>query len=94
MAKLFSIFHNTFESFFLISSMDIDTLNMYERLRDFHVPATLLDDIFSTENGTNIMRESWEQLKSDGLQEDEIAEAIAKLIIKEVDIPQGKSEEK
>ncbi len=66
--------------------MELDHLNMYERLRDFKVPSPILDEIFASSEMLNTLKESWELLRSDGLKEDEIAQEIARLIFKEVDI--------
>ncbi len=59
---------------------------MYERLRDFHVPIPILDELFSSEDMTKTLSESWEELKNDGMREDGIAENIAQLIFKELKI--------
>ena len=56
-------------------------MNMFQRLRDFNVPAIVLDEIFSNEKDLETMEKSWEELKSKGMQDDEIAEAISKIII-------------
>lgn len=59
---------------------------MYERLRDFHVPIPILDELFSSEDMTKTLSESWKELKNDGMREDGIAENIAQLIFKELKI--------
>lgn len=74
--------------------MEINQLNMYHRLRDFHVPVTILDEIFASENMIKILLESWELLQQDGIQEDEIAETIAQLVFKELDIDPADYKEK
>jgi hypothetical protein len=53
-------------------------------LRDFNVPAIVLDEIFSNEKDLETMEKSWEELKSKGMKDDEIAEAISKIIIDEL----------
>ena len=57
---------------------------MFQRLRDFNVPAIVLDEIFSNEKDLETMEKSWEELKSKGMKDDEIAEAISKIIIDEL----------
>ena len=57
---------------------------MFQRLRDFNVPAIVLDEIFSNEKDLETIEKSWEELKSKGMKDDEIAEAISKIIIDEL----------
>ena len=57
---------------------------MFQRLRDFNVPAVVLDEIFSSKKDLKTMEKSWEELKSKGMKDDEIAEAISKIIIDEL----------
>ena len=57
---------------------------MFQRLRDFNVPAVVLDEIFSNKKDLKTMEKSLEELKSKGMQDDEIAEAISKIIIDEL----------
>ena len=57
---------------------------MFQRLRDFNVPAVVLDEIFSNKKDLKTMEKSWEELKSKGMKDDEIAEAISKIIIDEL----------
>ena len=59
-------------------------MNMFQRLRDFNVPTIVLDEIFSNEKDLETMEKSWEELKSKGMKDDEIAEAISKIIIDEL----------
>ena len=54
---------------------------MYQRLRDFNVPAAVLDEIFSNENELKTMEKSWQELKESGMKDDEIAASISKIII-------------
>ena len=76
--------------------MDVQRLNIYERLRDFKVPSTVLDSIFSDEKDLNILEEAFNALLNDGFQEDEAAEEISKMIFKELNIDpdQSMTEEK
>ena len=66
--------------------MDVQRLNIYERLRDFKVPSTVLDSIFSDEKDLNILEEAFNALLNDGFREDEAAEEISKMIFKELNI--------
>ena len=64
--------------------MKASNLNIYQRLRDFNVPAAVLDEIFSNQDDFNTLVKSWGELKDQKLKEDQIAEAISKIIIKEL----------
>ncbi|MBN4081156.1 hypothetical protein JYT44_02195 [Caldithrix abyssi] len=59
-------------------------LNMYQRLRDFNVPASVLDEIFSKKDDLNILSESWNAIEAQGLNGDEIAEEVSKIIFDEL----------
>jgi len=61
-------------------------LNMYQCLRDFNIPAIILDDIFDNKEDLNKLNTAWKTLKSDGFSDDETAEEIAKIFFKELDI--------
>lgn len=60
--------------------MDFFKLNMYQRLRDFNVPASILDEIFSNPEDLDVMESNWEKLESSDMTGDEIAEEVAKVI--------------
>ena len=64
--------------------MEIEKLNIYNCLRDFNVPATILDDIFASKKDLKILTDSWRDLKNTGLKHDEIAEKVSKLIISKI----------
>ncbi len=64
--------------------MEIKNINIYQRLRDFSVPSTVLDEIFSNQKDLNTLKKSWSKLKDMNIAEDEIAESIAKTIIEEL----------
>ena len=64
--------------------MEIKNINKYQRLRDFNVPAAVLDEIFSNENDLKTMEKSWLELKESGMKDDEIAASISKIIIDEI----------
>ncbi|RMF06211.1 MAG: hypothetical protein D6762_09920 [Candidatus Neomarinimicrobiota bacterium] len=63
--------------------MDIELLNIYQRLRDFHVPAPVLDAIFSDPESQSILVEAWRSLEGDGFSGDEAAREIAEMIYQE-----------
>ena len=66
--------------------MDVERLNIYKRLRDFKVPSTVLDNIFSEENDVKILENAFRALVEDGLKEDDAAKEISKMIFKELDL--------
>ena len=66
--------------------MDVKRLNIYKRLRDFKVPSTILDNIFSEENDIKILESAFRALVEDGFKEDDAAKEISKMIFKELDL--------
>ena len=70
--------------------MDLEKINIYERLRDFHVPAPILDEIFNIEEDLAKVLSAWKALKSDGFSDDETANEIAKIFFKELDLSNPK----
>tara|TARA_B110000014_G_C19716245_1_gene374482 strand:+ start:242 stop:475 length:234 start_codon:yes stop_codon:yes gene_type:complete len=64
--------------------MKASNLNIYQRLRDFNVPSIVLDEIFSNDKDLKTLLKSWNELKDQKLKDDQIAEAISKIIIKEL----------
>jgi methionine salvage enolase-phosphatase E1 len=64
--------------------MEIEKLNIYKRLRDFNVPASVLDDIFANEQDLDVLIKGWYDLQESGLKDDEIASKISELIFKEI----------
>ena len=71
--------------------MDVQRLNIYERLRDFKVPSSVLDDIFSNEEDLSVLENSFSALIDDGFSEDRAAEELSKMIFKELDIDPDQS---
>ena len=71
--------------------MDVQRLNIYERLRDFKVPSSVLDDIFSNEEDLSVLEDAFSTLIDDGFSEDSAAEEISKMIFKELDIDPDQS---
>jgi hypothetical protein len=65
--------------------MEISILNMYQRLRDYHVPVQVLDEIFSNESDLKTLSDSWKALEDDGLMGDEIAKKISAVILDELE---------
>ena len=65
--------------------MELKNLNIYQRLRDFSVPNTVLDSIFSNEDEVATLQKAWEELGKLGHNSDEIAQSIARTIIEELD---------
>ena len=65
--------------------MNIARLNIYKRLRDFKVPSSVLDEIFSNDKDLKILEDAFSALVDDGFSEDESAENISKMILKELD---------
>ena len=64
--------------------MKASNLNIYQRLRDFNVPAAVLDEIFSNKEDLETLIKSWSELKEQKLKDDQIAEAVSKIILKEL----------
>jgi len=64
--------------------MEIEKLNIYKRLRDFNVPASVLDDIFANEQDLDVLMKGWHNLQESRLKDDEIASKISELIFKEI----------
>ena len=66
--------------------MDIKQYNIYEHLRDFGVPSTVLDNIFSSEDDLAILVEAWKSLLNEGIAPDQGAKKISEIIFKDLDI--------
>lgn len=66
--------------------MDYKRINLYNRIRDYFVPSSVLDDIFKSENDIQTLETAYKALVKDGLSEDNAAEEIADLIFKETGI--------
>ncbi len=64
--------------------MEIAILNMYQRLRDFNVPAAVLDELFSNDKDLDTLTDSWKSLEADGLNGDKIASEMAKIMLDEL----------
>ena len=73
--------------------MEIERLNIYERLRDFKVPSSILDSIFSNESDAAILIDAFKALVDDGFKEDQAAEKISEMIFKELKINPNQSME-
>ena len=66
--------------------MDANRVNVYNRLRDFGVPSTVLDNIFKDNSDAQVLINAFEALLKDGHSEDESAKEISEMIFKELDI--------
>ena len=66
--------------------MDANRVNVYNRLRDFGVPSTVLDNIFKDSSDAQVLLDAFEALLEDGHSEDESAREISEMIFKELDI--------
>ena len=66
--------------------MKLLKMNIFERLRDFNVPAAILDEIFSSEEDLNELITAWKALKKDDFSDDETAKEISKIFFKELDL--------
>tara|TARA_A100001388_G_C28329271_1_gene293668 strand:+ start:149 stop:379 length:231 start_codon:yes stop_codon:yes gene_type:complete len=66
--------------------MDANRVNVYNRLRDFGVPSTVLDNIFKDNSDAQVLINAFEALLEDGHSEDESAKKISDMIFKELDI--------
>ena len=64
--------------------MEIEKINIYNRLRDFNVPTSILDDIFANEQDLDVLIKGWHNLQESGLKDDDIANKISALIFKEI----------
>ena len=66
--------------------MNANRVNVYNRLRDFGVPSTVLDNIFKDNSDAQVLLNAFEALIEDGHSEDESAKEISEMIFKELDI--------
>ena len=66
--------------------MNANRVNVYNRLRDFGVPSTILDNIFKDNSDAQVLINAFEALLEDGHSEDESAKEISEMIFKELDI--------
>ena len=64
--------------------MEMMYFNIYQRLRDCKIPAAVLDEIFSDKKDLDTLSKSWKALEAEGLNGDEIAKEISKIIINEL----------
>ena len=71
--------------------MDSKRLSLYQRLRDFKIPSTILDAIFENDEDLKILENAFDALIKDGFKEDEAAEEISKMIFNELDIEPDQS---
>jgi len=66
--------------------METKNIDRYQRLRDFHVPISVLDDIFGNQDNLSILNTAWDALINEGCKGDDIAKEISQLIFRNLDI--------
>tara|TARA_B100002049_G_scaffold220048_1_gene188169 strand:+ start:439 stop:723 length:285 start_codon:yes stop_codon:yes gene_type:complete len=66
--------------------MKIKNIDRYQRLRDFHVPISVLDDIFGNQDNLSILNTAWDALIKEGCKGDDIAKEISQLIFRDLNI--------
>jgi len=66
--------------------MKIKNIDRYQRLRDFHVPISVLDNIFGKQDNLSILNTAWDALINEGRKGDDIAKEISQLIFRDLDI--------
>jgi len=69
-----------------IPLMKIKNIDRYQRLRDFHVPISVLDDIFGNQDNLSILNTAWDALIKEGCKGDVIAKEISQLILRDLNI--------
>ena len=72
--------------FGVVYDMDLNKLNMYQRLRDFQVPVEILDEIFTDEGDLEVLETNWKDLENNDMNGDEIAAEVAKMIFEKLNI--------
>ena len=70
----------------LLFQMKIKNIDRYQRLRDFHVPISVLDDIFGNQDNLSILNTAWDALIKEGCKGDDIAKEISQLIFRDLNI--------
>ena len=73
--------------------IDIKRYNIYEHLRDFGVPSSILDTVFENDEDAQVLIDAWQALMADGNSEDEASKYISEMIFKELDLDKPQSEE-
>ena len=66
--------------------METKNIDRYQRLRDFHVPISVLDDIFGNQDNLSILNTAWDAFINEGRKGDDIAKEISQLIFRDLDI--------
>ena len=66
--------------------MKIKNIDRYQRLRDFHVPISVLDGIFGNQDNLSILNTAWDALIKEGCKGDVIAKEISQLILRDLNI--------
>jgi len=75
--------------------MNLDRINIYNRLRDHFIPSAVLDEIFTKEEDIQTLESAFTSLIDDGHTEDGAAKKISELVFKEtgIDLDYGLEEE-
>ncbi len=77
-----------------IPLMKIKNIDRYQRLRDFHVPISVLDDIFGNQDNLSILNTAWDALIKEGCKGDDISKEISQLFFEDLNIiPEEDSQE-
>jgi hypothetical protein len=66
--------------------MNYKRITIYNRLRDYFIPAAVLDEIFQNHEDIKTLESAYDSLIQDGFSEDGAAEKIAKLVFEETGI--------
>ena len=66
--------------------MKIKIIDRYQRLRDFYVPISVLDDIFGNRDNLSTLNTAWDALIKEGYKGDDIAKEISQLIFRDLNI--------
>ena len=74
--------------------MDIKHNNIYTRLRDYEIPSSVLDEIFSNPENLSILIKAWDFLIENKHNEDQASGELAKIITKEIRLDQSQDAEK
>ena len=56
--------------------METKNIDRYQRLRDFHVPISVLDDFFGNQDNLSILNTAWDALINEGCKRDDIAQSL------------------
>ena len=63
--------------------MNYKKVNLYNRLRDYYIPLSILDSIFKDDNDFQTLKNAYDSLVKDGYSKDSAASKIASIVIME-----------